>query len=149
MALDATYVLGSGQSVAYNNVNVGIRLDQPIVQVFSIDSLISLAVFALAALILRYIRVGRDIRAIGGDRHAARTTGAGRPALIGVFIVSTVGASLAGALLSYGLAWQTRPTSELMSDVLGDRCAARWGQPLRRARQCDRDCHKRLVAERS
>jgi ribose/xylose/arabinose/galactoside ABC-type transport system permease subunit len=117
VALGLTYVLGSGQSVAYNNVNVGIRLDQPVVRVFSIHSLISLGVFVIAALVLRYIRVGRDIRAIGGDRHAARTAGVRVDRLlIGVFILSAVGAALPGALLSYSLA--TASPTNIGVDVL-------------------------------
>jgi ribose/xylose/arabinose/galactoside ABC-type transport system permease subunit len=117
VALGLTYVLGSGQSVAYNNVNVGIRLDQPVMRVFSIHSLLSLGVFLIAALVLRYIRVGRDIRAIGGDRHAARTAGVRvQRLLIGVFILSAVGAALTGALLSYGLA--TASPTNIGVDVL-------------------------------
>jgi ribose/xylose/arabinose/galactoside ABC-type transport system permease subunit len=74
-------------------------------------------VFAIAALVLRYIRVGRDIRAIGGDRHAARTAGVRVDRLlIGVFIVSAVGAALTGALLSYGLA--TASPTNIGVDVL-------------------------------
>ena len=66
---------------------------------------------------LRYLRVGRDIRAIGGDRRAARV--AGVPVdrlLVGVFVVSALGAALPGALLSYSLA--TASPTNIGFDVL-------------------------------
>ncbi len=54
---------------------------------------------------LRYLRVGRDIRAIGGDRRAARVAGVSvNRLLVGVFVISALGATLPGALLSYSLA---------------------------------------------
>jgi len=71
----------------------------------------------VAAIVLRYLRVGRDLRAIGGDRRAARV--AGVPVdrlLIGVFVVSALGAALPGALLSYSLA--TASPTNIGFDVL-------------------------------
>ena len=77
----------------------------------------SLGIFVVAAIVLRYLRVGRDIRAIGGDRRAARV--AGVPVdrlLVGVFVVSALGAALPGALLSYSLA--TASPTNIGFDVL-------------------------------
>ena len=71
----------------------------------------------LAALALRYLRVGRDIRAIGGDRRAARVAGVRVDRLlIFVFVMSAVGAALPGALLSYSLA--TASPTNIGFDVL-------------------------------
>ena len=115
--LGITYILGHNKSVLYDNFTVGLRLDEPVLQIFSIRSLVSVGIFVVAALILRYLRVGRDIRAIGGDRRAARV--AGVPVdrlLVGVFVVSALGAALAGALLSYSLA--TASPTNIGVDVL-------------------------------
>ena len=69
------------------------------------------------SIVLRYLRVGRDLRAIGGDRRAARV--AGVPVdrlLVGVFVVAALGAALPGALLSYSLA--TASPTNIGFDVL-------------------------------
>ena len=115
--LGITYILGHNKSVLYDNFTVGLRLDEPILQIFSIRSLVSIAIFVVAALVLRYLRVGRDVRAVGGDRRAARV--AGVPVdrlLVGVFVFSALGAALAGALLSYSLA--TASPTNIGVDVL-------------------------------
>jgi ribose transport system permease protein len=117
VVLGITYILGHSKSVTYENYNVGLHLDKPIAQVFSIRSLIALGIFVLAALVLRYVRVGRDIRAIGGDRRAARVAGVPvNRLLIGVFTLSALGAALPGALLSYSLA--TASPTNIGFDVL-------------------------------
>jgi ribose/xylose/arabinose/galactoside ABC-type transport system permease subunit len=115
--LGVTYLLGNGNSVAYSNYNVGIQLDNPVLTIFSIHSLVSIGAFVLAALVLRYLRVGRDIRAIGGDRRSARTAGVRVDRLlVGVFVLSAIGAALPGALLSYSLA--TASPTNISFDVL-------------------------------
>ncbi len=117
VVLGITYILGHSKSVVYDNYTVGLRLDKPVLQIFSIRSLISLGIFVVAAIVLRYLRVGRDIRALGGDRRAARV--AGVPVdrlLVGVFIVAALGAALPGALLSYSLA--TASPTNIGFDVL-------------------------------
>ena len=117
VVLGITYILGHSKSVIYENYTVGLRLDKPILQIFSIRSLVALGIFVVAAIVLRYLRVGRDIRAIGGDRRAARV--AGVPVdrlLVGVFVISALGAALPGALLSYSLA--TASPTNIGFDVL-------------------------------
>ena len=117
VVLGITYILGHNKSVLYDNFTVGLRLDKPVLQIFSIRSLVALGIFVVAAIVLRYLRVGRDLRAIGGDRRAARV--AGVPVdrlLIGVFVVSALGAALPGALLSYSLA--TASPTNIGFDVL-------------------------------
>lgn len=117
VVLGTTYLLGHSKSVIYEKYTVGLRLDKPILQIFSIRSLVSIGIFAIAALALRYLRVGRDIRAIGGDRRAARVAGVSVDRLlIGVFVVSAVGAALPGSLLSYSLA--TASPTNIGFDVL-------------------------------
>lgn len=117
VVLGITYLLGHSKSVIYENYTVGLRLDKPILQIFSIRSLVSLGIFAIAAFVLRYLRVGRDIRAIGGDRRAARVAGVSVDRLlVGVFVVSALGSALPGALLSYSLA--TASPTNIGFDVL-------------------------------
>ncbi len=117
VVLGTTYILGHSKSVTYEDYNVGLRLDKPILQIFSIRSLVALGIFVIAALVLRYVRVGRDIRAIGGDRRAARVAGVRVDRLlVGVFVVSALGAALPGALLSYSLA--TASPTNIGFDVL-------------------------------
>jgi len=117
VVLGITYILGHSKSVIYENFSVGLRLDKPVLQIFSIRSLVSLGIFVVAALVLRYLRVGRDIRAIGGDRRAARVAGVTVDRLlVGVFVVSALGAALPGALLSYSLA--TASPTNIGFDVL-------------------------------
>lgn len=115
--LGITYILGHSKSVVYEKYTVGLRLDKPIVQIFSIRSLVSLGIFVIAAIVLRYLRVGRDIRAMGGDRRAARVAGVSVDRLlVGVFVISALGAALPGALLSYSLA--TASPTNIGFDVL-------------------------------
>jgi ribose/xylose/arabinose/galactoside ABC-type transport system permease subunit len=117
VVLGITYILGHNKSVMYNNYTLGLRLDKPVAQIFSIRSLVSLGIFVVAALVLRYLRVGRDLRAIGGDRRAARVAGvAVDRLLVGVFVISALGAALPGALLSYSLA--TASPTNIGFDVL-------------------------------
>src|SRR2546421_12262633 len=57
------------------------------------------AIFLLASLFLRYHRIGRAIYAIGGNTEAARAAGIRVDRIrIGVFIVASILAALAGLL---------------------------------------------------
>ncbi|MEI7626551.1 MAG: ABC transporter permease [Actinomycetota bacterium] len=103
--LGLTSVLGNNKSVPYANANVGINLDEAIGTFFSVRSLITLAVFAVAFILLRYTSLGRNLRAIGGDRRASRTSGVRvDPLVIGCFVASAMLSALGGALLGYSLA---------------------------------------------
>ena len=149
VVLGITYILGHNKSVMYDNYTVGLRLDKPILQIFSIRSLVALGIFVVAALVLRYLRVGRDLRAIGGDRRAARVAGVSVDRLlIGVFVVSALGAALPGALLSYSLATAS-PTNIGFDvlDVLRDGRPHRWRPPLRRQGRRGRHRGRRALAE--
>lgn len=69
--------------------------------VFSLPSLLALAIFGITGGLLTYTRRGREIYATGGARTEARAAGVptGR-AIITAFIASSVLASLAGAMAS-------------------------------------------------
>jgi ribose transport system permease protein len=93
------------ETVDYANIDAGFNLDRPILEVFSLRSLITAAVFVLAALAMHFTRTGRDVRSVGGDRRASRTAGVPvRVTIIGVFAVAGACSALAGAMASYSLA---------------------------------------------
>jgi len=116
------YVLTSGRSIPYENMNVALALDAKIVGIFSMRSLVTIVIFLIAAGIVGMTRVGRDLIAMGSDRRAAIIAGVNVPRFtIGIFAFSGSMAGLSGALLGYSLA--TASPSGL-SDVLVPSTAA-------------------------
>lgn len=92
-------------SVSYTNYNVGINLDNPILEVFSERSLIILGVVIVIGCALRFTQIGAQVRATGGDRRAARVAGVPVDGVvIGAFTLSAAGSAVSGALLDYSLA---------------------------------------------
>lgn len=103
--LGLTSVLSDDQSLSYSNLDVGTTLDDPVATFFSLRSLMAIAAFVIVAGLLRYTVIGRNLRAIGGDRRASRTVGVQvDPLLIGVFVASAVLCALGGSLLGYSIA---------------------------------------------
>jgi len=122
IAVGIAYVLTENQSLVYANLDLALRLNERIATVFSPRSLIALAVFAVAALILGFTRIGRDMIALGSNRRAAETVGLNvKAVLIGTFICSGALAAGSGALLSYSL---TSASPSGLSDVLVPAAAA-------------------------
>ena len=116
------YVLSGNQTVNYPNMSVALGLNAPFVQLFSVRSAVALAVFLLAALVMRYTYIGRDVIATGSDRRASRVAGLNTDQiLIGVFAASGASSALAGVLLSYSLG-AASPVG--LSDVLAPAAAA-------------------------
>ena len=110
------YVITDNQSVPYANMNVALAVNAPVAGVFSLRSIVTLAIFVFAALLIGGTRVGRDLIAIGSDRRAARLAGVDVDnLLIGIFGFSGAMAAMSGALLSYSLA-SASPSG--LSDVL-------------------------------
>jgi ribose/xylose/arabinose/galactoside ABC-type transport system permease subunit len=106
--LGLTAALGSSKSVSYSNLNVGETLDTQHLEIFSWRSAIAIGAFVGVALVLRYTRLGRDVRAIGGDRRASRTVGVRVDRLlVMVFVLSATLSALGGSLLAYSLATAT------------------------------------------
>jgi ribose/xylose/arabinose/galactoside ABC-type transport system permease subunit len=100
-----TSALAHGQPVAYNNVNFGIDLDQQIATVFSPRSLTVLGLFIAAAGIMRFTRVGSNVKAVGGDRRASRTAGVRvHRTVIGVMVAAGAFSGVGGALASFSVA---------------------------------------------
>ena len=68
---------------------VALELNAPIEGLISVRSAARLAVFVLAALVMRYTHIGRDVIATGSDRRAAASPGSILTAsVIGVFAAS-------------------------------------------------------------
>lgn len=116
------YVLTENRAISYPHIDVALAVNEPILWVFSPRSVIAIAIFVAAALVMAYTRVGRDIIAVGSDRRASLIAGVATDRLVvGVFMVSGMLAALSGALLSYGLA-AASPSG--LSDVLVPATAA-------------------------
>jgi ribose transport system permease protein len=99
-----TLVIAKQKTVIYDRLDVSTNLNQRILEVFSPRSLIVLAVFIAAALVLSLTRWGRDIRATGGDRRSARLTGVPvTRTIVGVFAVGSLVAAFGGAFYGLGV----------------------------------------------
>jgi ribose transport system permease protein len=99
-----TYVLTGNQTIGYPNMSVALGLNAPIGGLISVRSAACLAVFVIAALVMTYTHIGRDVIATGSDRRAARIAGLNTDRIvIGVFAASGMFSALAGVLLSYSL----------------------------------------------
>lgn len=97
--------MSGGLDVTYTNTGATLWIDQHIAGIFSPPSLVTLAAFAITAVILGGTRLGREIRAIGGDRRASRVAGVRVDrTLAGLFTTSGALAALGGALFSYSYA---------------------------------------------
>jgi ribose transport system permease protein len=102
--LGLTSALSGGLTKTYSNTAVTLWVDQTVLTFFSPRSLITLALFALAAVVLACTRWGRELRAIGGDRRASRVAGVRvERLLIGTFVASGMLSALGGSLLSFSL----------------------------------------------
>jgi ribose/xylose/arabinose/galactoside ABC-type transport system permease subunit len=116
------HVVTENRALPYENMQVALGLSAPIGGIFSIRSLVAIAIFAAAALVIGLTRYGRDIIAIGSDRRGAMTAGVNVNVLvIGIFGFSGFCAALSGALLSYSLA-SASPAG--LSDVIVPAAAA-------------------------
>ncbi len=102
--LGLTSALSGGLTKTYANASVTLWVDQTVLTWFSPRSLITLGLFALAAVVLGLTRWGRELRAIGGDRRASRVAGVRVDRLlVGTFVASGALSALGGSLLSFSL----------------------------------------------
>jgi ribose/xylose/arabinose/galactoside ABC-type transport system permease subunit len=116
------HVLTENRAVGYSNMEVALAVNDRIAGVLSLRSLLAFAVFILAAAVIGYTRIGRDLIAMGSDRRAAVVAGVNEPALLlGSFAFSGAMAALAGALIAYSLA-SASPSG--VTDVLVPAAAA-------------------------
>lgn len=99
------YVITGNEVIGFGNAAATAAVNATVLGVFTLRSLLALAAFALAAVLMQATRWGRDVVAVGSDRRAARVAGVRVPALVvAVFAVSGMLTALAGGLLSYSLA---------------------------------------------
>ncbi len=99
------YVLTMNRTVSFDNIDLALALNEPIAGVFSIRSLVVLAIFAIAIFVFTATRIGRDLIATGSNRRAALISGVGVGRIVvSSFAFSATMSALGGALLSYGLA---------------------------------------------
>lgn len=99
-----TLVISDQKTVVYEHLDVSTSLNQRVLEVFSPRSLIVLAVFIVAALVVGLTRFGRDIRATGGDRRSSRLTGVPvARTVIGVMAAGSVIAAMGGAFYGMGV----------------------------------------------
>jgi ribose/xylose/arabinose/galactoside ABC-type transport system permease subunit len=99
------YVVTGNLSIAYPRMDIAMAVNQKVLGVLSLRSLVALAAFLIAAFFMARTRIGRDVYATGSDRRAALV--AGVPVgwiVVGVLAVSGMLSALGGALLSYSLA---------------------------------------------
>jgi ribose/xylose/arabinose/galactoside ABC-type transport system permease subunit len=99
------YVVTGNLSIAYPRMDIAMAVNQKVLGVLSLRSLVALAAFLIAAFFMARTRIGRDVYATGSDRRAALV--AGVPVgwiVVAVFAVSGMLSALGGALLSYSLA---------------------------------------------
>jgi ribose transport system permease protein len=103
--LGLTSAMSGGLSVTYANTGATLWIDRHFASLFSVPSLVTLAGFVIAAAIFAGTRLGRGVRAIGGDRRASRVAGVRvERTLVGLFTASGTLAALGGALYSYSYA---------------------------------------------
>lgn len=103
--LGLAYAISGGLSVTFTNRDATLWVDQTLAGVFSPRSLITLAAFGLAALVLGGTRLGAELRAIGGDRRASRVAGVRVDRrLVLLFTTSGTLAALGGGLLCFSFA---------------------------------------------
>jgi ribose/xylose/arabinose/galactoside ABC-type transport system permease subunit len=116
------YVLSENRSIPYENMGVALDMNRRFAGVFSIRSLLTVAIFIVAGLLIAATRIGRDIIAIGSNRRAAIIGGVNVDGLIiAIFAFSGATTALSGALLSYSLA-SAAPTG--LTDVIVPAVAA-------------------------
>ncbi len=97
-------VIADDKVLTYDDYDVGIRLDQPILSVLSLRSLIVLGLFVAVGLLMRATTFGMELRALGGDRRGARTAGVKVAwVLMGIMIASGALSALGGGMAAYSL----------------------------------------------
>ncbi|MDE1173615.1 MAG: ABC transporter permease [Parvibaculaceae bacterium] len=99
--LGASHLVSNSQTLAYANYDVGMWLDGIFGFVLSPRIAIVLGIFVLTAAFMGWTQLGREIRAVGGDRRASRASGVQVDRIIvGIFIASAFLSALGGALFA-------------------------------------------------
>jgi len=97
-----TEVVAGGQQVASENFAPGEKLLSVVAEYFTLGSILVIAGVVIAHLLLCYTKLGRDLRAVGGDRRASKISGIRVPwVIVGTFAASGLIAGLGGALQGF------------------------------------------------
>lgn len=100
-----TEIITHSKTVSYPRFDVGLKLDEQVLSIFSIRSLIVLGLFAVVAALMHLTRLGPEVRSVGGDRRSSQISGvAVKRTLIGVFALGGMLAAFGGALNGYSVA---------------------------------------------
>jgi ribose/xylose/arabinose/galactoside ABC-type transport system permease subunit len=101
MSTGPSHLVSDSQTLSYANYDVGLSLDAVIGGVFSQRILIVLGLFVAVAALMKWTRLGREIRSVGGDRRASRASGVQvNQTIVGAFVASAIFSSLGGALFA-------------------------------------------------
>ena len=104
-ATGLAYVITGNREVRLARPDLPSLMDDPLLGPMSARFLISVALFAVAAIIVMRTRAGRDLLAAGSDPKAALVAGVPVAAVvITAFMLAGMCSALGGALLSYSLA---------------------------------------------
>lgn len=99
------YVVTGGTTLAFDDLGVVMKLNDPIATVFTWRVIVVIVVVLIAAAVMAWTRIGRDLYAAGSHRRAAVVSGVPtRRLVLGAFVFSGTTAALSGVLLSYSLA---------------------------------------------
>lgn len=100
-----TNLLGHNQDVVvYSNTSVNMWLLKPVLGIFTIQSVIIIAVVVALGLVLRFTRFGTSLRAVGGDINAAEVAGVrAKRVLVSAFAIGGAVAGFGGGLQAYAL----------------------------------------------
>ncbi len=132
--LGLTNVIAGNETLTFANTGASIWVDQTVLSWLSPRSIVALAAFVVCILLFSWTRLGPELRALGGDRRAARVVGV--PVvrrLTALFAVSAGLCGCAGALLAYSNA-SAQLNPGLQPLVLGAAAAVLGGVSLRGGR---------------
>ncbi|HWK61353.1 MAG TPA: ABC transporter permease [Eoetvoesiella sp.] len=104
-ATGLAYVATGNQEIRLANANIPPIMDDPLIGPMSLRFLVTLAMFAVAAIAVARTRAGRDLLAAGSDPKAALVAGVPvNRVIIIAFMLAGICTALGGALLSFSLA---------------------------------------------
>jgi ribose/xylose/arabinose/galactoside ABC-type transport system permease subunit len=98
---------GEGTPVIGTQYAAGEKLVEPVLSIFTFGSLLVIVGVVIVHLVMAYTRLGRNLRAVGGDRRASAISGIRVPlVIVGTFAAAGMIAALGGSLeaLSYSSA---------------------------------------------
>ncbi len=100
-----SYFLTGNNTIAYERMDVALAVNAPLLEILTVRSMVAIFLFLVAAFVVSWTRLGRDLLAVGSDRRAAIIVGIRvNYILIAVFATSGALTAIGGGLLSYGLA---------------------------------------------